>query len=136
MLIMKPSNTERAEVGRVGEDTACRFLVKRGFSIVERNYLRKWGEIDIVARKKGVVRFVEVKTVSRNLGKGVIRETGDGYRAEDNLHAWKLKRLSRVIQTYILEKDIKGEWQFDVVTVLLDTENRLAKVEFLENLVL
>ena len=58
------------EIGRLGEDIACRFLKEKGFKVVERNYWKKWGEIDIVAEKEGVLRFIEVKTVTReNNGK-------------------------------------------------------------------
>ena len=60
--------TARRTFGDIGEDLAETFLMKRGFSIVERNYNRKWGEIDIVARETfkntNTYRFIEVKTVS------------------------------------------------------------------------
>jgi len=113
----------------MGENIACSFLAKRGFEIIERNYLRKWGEIDIVTRKDGVVRFIEVKS-------GVTRGTLDSYRLEENMHLWKLKRLGRVIQTYLLEKKLDCEWQLDLVTVKMDEINRKARVEMIENIVI
>ncbi|MBX4181397.1 YraN family protein, partial [Candidatus Parcubacteria bacterium] len=62
---MKLDNrTEKRKLGDIGENIACDFLKNRGYTIVERNYLRKWGEIDIVARKGEVIHFVEVKSVS------------------------------------------------------------------------
>ena len=67
--------TEKRRLGDLGENIACSFLEKRGFEIIERNYLRKWGEIDIVTKKGGVVRFIEVKS-------GVTRGTLDSYRLE------------------------------------------------------
>ena len=75
--------------------------MKRGFEIIEQNYNKKWGEIDIIARKGQKLHFIEVKSVSRDSLKYVSPET-DSYRPEDNLHPWKLERLSRVIQTYLL----------------------------------
>jgi len=127
----------RAEVGRVGEDTACKYLIGKGFSIIERNYWKKWGEIDILAKRSKKLHFVEVKTVScENVENKVIHET-DTFRPEDNIHPWKIKRLSRVIQTYLLEKgNEEQEWQFDVVTVLLDLENKVAKVKLIEDIIL
>lgn len=50
------------EFGKWGEDQACRFLVRQGFEIVERNYHATVGEIDIVARKGDDFYFVEVKS--------------------------------------------------------------------------
>jgi len=126
--------TKSANVGIVGEDTACRYLENKGFSIKCRNYRQKWGEIDIIGYKSGITHFIEVKTVSRNLS--VARETLGNYRPEDNVHTWKIQRLSRTIQTYMFSKKIEGNWQFDVITVYLDLDNKMAKVEMMENLVL
>jgi len=124
------------EVGRIGEETACMFLMKRGFSIVEQNYWKKWGEIDIIAKNKGKLHFIEVKTVSRENVRDVSRETIDEYRPEENIHQKKLERLSRTIQTYLLEKDYEDEWQFDVVAVFLDIKNREAKCRYIEDIII
>lgn len=133
---MKKEN-KKQKIGRVGEDTACKFLMKQGFSIKERNYLKKWGEIDIIALKSNIIHFVEVKTVSRENIRNVPRETLDEHHSpEENVHTWKVKRLSRVIQTYLLEKKEEKKWQFDIIAVFLDLENREAKVRFTENFVL
>ena len=132
--------TGKQKVGRIGEDTACMFLVKHGFTVIDRNYLKKWGEIDIIAKKSGILRFVEVKTVSRenvrSLKLDVSHETNES-RPEENVHAWKLKRLSRVIQSYLLEKGSDDEeWQFDILAVFLDLKNKEAKCRFTENVIL
>jgi putative endonuclease len=129
------------KVGKYGEDVACRFLMKRGFSIVGRNYLKKWGELDIIAKNKGTICFVEVKTISRDLSaykegnQGVKHET-ESFRAEENVHSGKIERLKRTIETYLLENNIKDNWSFGVVAVYLDLPNKLAKVSFLEDVVL
>ena len=139
-------------IGKIGEETACKFLMKHGYQIILRNYWKKWGEIDIVAKKYRTTHFVEVKTVSRDLISGLINkdfvscetekrvnhETFDNYRPEDNIHPWKLKRLSRVIQTYLIENDTggDGEWQFDAITVFLDMKNKVAKVDHIKDIIL
>lgn len=125
--------TERQILGEIGEDFACNFLKDTGFKIVERNYFRKWGEIDIVVKKKDQIHFIEVKTVS--IEKETLDKV-DKYRPEDNMHPWKLKRLGRIIETYLLEKDIENDWQFDVITVYLDKNRGLLKIDFLEDIVL
>ena len=123
--------TEKRRLGDIGENIACVFLEKRGFEIIERNYLRKWGEIDIVARKGKVIRFIEVKAVSR-----VTLDQKDNYRPEDNMHPWKLKRLARAMQTYLLEKKLDCDWQLDLITVKINEITRQARVELVENIVL
>jgi Holliday junction resolvase-like predicted endonuclease len=57
------TKTQKRKTGDLGEDIAVLFLMKQGFSILERNYLEKWGEIDVIAKKRGSLYFVEVKTV-------------------------------------------------------------------------
>ena len=137
------------KIGALGEDIACRFLKEKEFKIIERNYRKKWGEIDIVAEKENslprqnggvVLHFVEVKSVSREiLDSDVIRETSfKEYRPEDMVHPWKVKRMQRVIQSYLLEKNISEdrEWQFDILAVIIDQNKKISKVRFTEDMIL
>ena len=48
---MKNFTSDSQKIGQLGEDIACKFLMKHEFSILERNYTKKWGEIDIIAIK-------------------------------------------------------------------------------------
>ena len=50
-----------SDVGRLGEDTALQFFLERGFSVVDRNWRCRWGEIDLVLQKEEKLHFVEVK---------------------------------------------------------------------------
>ena len=108
--------TKRREIGDLGESLAVRFLEAKSFILLSRNYLKPWGEIDIICKKGKTVHFVEVKTVSY--------ETG-GFRAEDNVHASKLKRLERTINSYLEENRLqKLDWQMDLIVVNLDRINK------------
>ncbi|KKR46699.1 MAG: hypothetical protein UT80_C0016G0013, partial [Parcubacteria group bacterium GW2011_GWC1_40_13] len=62
----------------------------------------------------------------------------DSYRPEDNIHPWKLKRLSRAIQTYLIENNMSEDdkWQFDAITVFLDIKNKTAKIDHIKDIVL
>jgi putative endonuclease len=122
------AKTAKRQTGDTGEGVACKYLEQKGFRILERNYLRPWGEIDIVAQNGQGIRFVEVKTVTR--------ETS--FRPEENVHPAKLKRLHRAIQTYLIDHKVSHEtaWQIDVACVYLDFTTRRAKVELLENVIL
>lgn len=126
------NRTYKRKIGDIGENIACTFLEKHGFEVLERNYLRKWGEIDIVAKKGSRIHFVEVKTVSRPIN--VSGETN--YRPEDNMHPWKLKRLARTMQTYMLEKRLDCDFQLDLITVKMDVAKRRARVEVVGNIVI
>jgi putative endonuclease len=130
----KVFTSKSQKTGEIGENVACRFLMKHNFTILERNYTKKWGEIDIVAEKRNKIYFIEVKSVSHNY---LPREVNN-YRPEDNMHPWKLKRLSRTIQTYLLSKKIREEkeWQFDLLVVYLDLDNKKAKIKTISDIVL
>lgn len=132
-----PNKTDKQIIGKLGEDIACKYLKSKGFTIIERNYLKKCGEIDIIAQNKGLIHFVEVKSVSREIDKNTV-SSKTGYRPEDNLHPWKLERLRKTIQLYLAEKYVSSEtdWFFDVITVYIDQEKCLSKVNMLENVIL
>ncbi len=125
---------DRKGVGRLGEEIACEFLTKKGFKVIERNYWKPWGEIDIIAEKGGVIRFVEVKAVSReNFGRqdSISREKLD-YRPEEQVHPFKLKKIARTAETYMLAKHDKREFQIDVVGVFLNMTTRQARCRLYE----
>lgn len=118
--------------GNKGEEIACRFLVKRGYKIIDRNYLKKWGEIDIVAEKEGIINFFEVKSVMRK------REETKDFHPEENVHVLKQRRLRRTIQTYLSDKGIglDAEFLFHVIVVYIDEKARRASISFIENVIL
>ena len=109
-----------------------------------------------VIRETGIVNRVvaQVHAVlgGKGKGRGDVENYGDenvslpnnemrhmsDYRPEDNMHPWKLKRLSRVIQSYLMHPDIPDDtdWQFDLITVYIDTAKGLHKIELLEDIVL
>ncbi len=129
------SNTQKT--GEIGENIAVKFLMKHGFSILDRNYTKKWGEIDIVAEKSKKLYFVEVKSVSRETLNDVTKEKLDQYNPEDNMHPWKLKRMSRTIQTYLLSKNIYDqEWQVDLLVVFLNLKDKNAKIKVVSDIIL
>lgn len=133
-------NTPKQIIGKIGEDYAAEYLVSRKWVILERNYLKKWGEIDIIASKEGVISFIEVKTITkRYICNTFDPPNTDFYRAEDNVHLYKTKRLKRTIETYFIERDIPTavDWQFSVITILLSREdNCLLELKYLENLII
>ncbi len=120
----------RKEVGRIGEDIACEFLVRKGFQIVERNYLRPWGEIDIIALRGVITRFVEVKTFSREMRQGEISRESSGWHPEELVDRRKLQKLVRTASLYMEGRE--DEYQIDVVAVILDMRTRTARCRLLE----
>lgn len=119
--------------GNLGENIACEFIVRHGFVLVERNYRKKWGEIDIVATKCGSVVFFEVKSI---VDHGF--RMADLHRPEDNVHALKLKRLRRTVEMYLTERGrgLGADFTFHVLCVYMNSSTRRARVKWLKNVIL
>lgn len=116
-------------IGDIGEDIACVWLKKQNFLILERNYLKKYGEIDIVAVKDNIIHFFEVKSGTKG---------EKGHRPEENVHNLKIQRLKRVIQTYLTERKygLDAEFQFHIVVVSMNLSTHRARVKLMENIIL
>src|SRR3989344_5943900 len=127
---MASDDQKRKSVGRDGEEIACQFLERKGFKILERNYRKPWGEIDIIAEKDGVIRFVEVKAVSHEILPDVSRDMD--YRPEEMVTSDKLKKLARTANLYMENKKDKREFQIDVVGGILSQETRTARCRLIE----
>lgn len=132
---MSASKRKNKEIGDLGEQIACKYLKDRGYRIREQNYWRKWGEIDIVAKKGDVVRFIEVKTVSHEtrgeLEQAVLRGT---WRPEEQVHQFKLHQIHKAVETWLSEHNYEGAWQIDVLAIRIVPRETYAKVNFIENI--
>lgn len=124
------------EKGQIGEDVACLFLVKHGYSVVTRNYLKKCGELDIVAEKGGIIYFAEVKSVITSFP--VPSNSNTFSNPLQNIDQRKAVRMKRAIRCYIAEHSYLADTEFQVIAlaVYMNMEKRLAKVTLLPNIVL
>ena len=119
--------------GNVGEDVACKFVQARGFDVIVRNYMKKWGEIDIIAIKDRVIHFFEVKSVTFD---PAIASTS--HKAEENVHGFKVRQIRRMVETYLSESN-RGpntEFTFHVLSVYLNMVTRKARVKWLKDVIL
>jgi len=104
---------EKKELGKKGEEKALRFLKKKGYRIIEQNYVCKLGEMDIIAKEKDTLVFVEVKTrTSMAFGPPQLAVT-----------QFKQRQLSKVALNFLKEKKIEDiKARFDVIAILLAPE--------------
>ena len=125
------------KIGFLGEGIASNWLNNNGFTLIERNYREKWGEIDIIAEDSmKVIHFIEVKTVSYETREKLDWSVSYGtYRPEENVHSKKQKRLSRAIETWLFKKKYSGIWQIDIVTVRIVLNEKYCKIKFMKNII-
>lgn len=131
------------DIGKLGEDLASKWLIDAGYTVIERNYWKKFGEIDIVARlptgqavETNKIHFIEVKSVSyetkQDLEIAVSRGT---WNPEENVHFDKQKRLGRIIETWLFEHTYTGKWQIDILTVRIVPREKFARFNLLDNVI-
>ena len=117
---------KRKEVGARGEKLAVDFLKKRGYKIVRRNFRCREGEIDIIVQYGDCVVFVEVRT-----------KKGSGFGTpEESVTLSKREKLISLTNAYLQGCDNPPtSWRIDVVAVELAPDNKVSRLEHIENAV-
>lgn len=103
--------TKRKDIGNIGEEVACQYLIANKYKILARNFRQKWGEIDIIAlaHDKTLV-FFEVKTVSGN---------SPAITAEMQMSHSKIEKTRRTASLYANQNYLLSEkgWRVDLLAV-------------------
>lgn len=134
-----------SEIDHLGESIAIEYLKNKGFTILSCNYIRKGGEIDIVARKTldsdvtratmNLIHFIQVKGVSYEtkelLDWAVTHET---LSERELLHYFKLDHLRKTAEAWIIENNWIGEIQVDVISLRIVTREKYATVKYIPNI--
>lgn len=112
-------------LGRWGEERAARYLRRRGYRIVRRNYSCRMGEVDIIAEKRGYIAFVEVKT----------RSGRDFAEAREYVSAVKQRRVRTAAMYYLSKNHTERQPRFDVIEVYTRKRAlwRRAEINHIEN---
>lgn len=121
------AKNKTSELGFLAENLSARYLENRGYKILELNYRKPWGEIDIVASKEGILVFVEVKAN---------RKIISGFEPELRVNSSKIDKVVRTARTYLVEKKYnpEQEWQIDVISVGLEEVKGTAKIRHFKNI--
>jgi len=127
------------QLGIFGEKIAEDFLKKKGYTILDKNYSPRFvsgpqrGEIDIVAKKKGVINFIEVKTLTvQNRG-----GPASAISPEQKVDFLKQKKLIKTAESWLMEKKIPfdNKWQIDIISIKVDLTEKKAKIRHFKNAV-
>jgi putative endonuclease len=108
------SADERQILGREGERLAADFLRQRGHVIIEQNYRKKYGEIDIITKDGDTLVFVEVKTRKDQRYDGAAAVTPK-----------KQRQITKIALEYMSRQPPQTTARFDVVCVNIDVAGRI-----------
>lgn len=114
-------------LGYSGENLAEKYLINKGYKILDKNFTISGGEIDIITQKNGILVFVEVKTRTSDF-------FGEGNESVDRQ---KKKRILRAVQRYIDSKikDPDPDFRLDLIEIELHPENyRLKNINHYEDI--
>lgn len=111
------------ELGELGEKMACEYLVSKGYKVLGKNWRISFGEIDIIAKSKKTIHFVEVKTIIAN---------SNGFFPEQHVDYKKQRKLRQMAQIWLEQNKYKQEtaYQIDVIGILVDEKTRNARLHY------
>ena len=120
-------STPRMALGALAEDIAARSLESRGYTILDRNFRRPWGELDIVAKKGDTVMFVEVKANRQYLS---------GFEPELRANRAKMEKVIRTARTWLSYRKYPAEqpWQIDILSVTFNENKETAQIKHFKNI--
>ncbi len=107
--------SEHNEVGKIGEEVAREYLIKKGYRIISSNWRFGKKEIDIIALDGNKMIFVEVKT----------RSTLAFELPQEAVTLRKMKNLVEAADAYLIQRKIDLQSRFDIVTVLMGTPPKI-----------
>lgn len=108
------------KIGKLGQEIAVRFLKSKGFKIIDQNIYFREGEIDILAEKDDILRFIEVKTRT-NLKFGY---------PEEGVTDQKREHLELAINSYVVQNKVHQECVLEIISILLDLKNKKAQIKY------
>ena len=127
MNILKVFTKER-QLADVGEAAAARYLLRRGYKILEKNYTAADGEIDIIAENRKYTVFAEVKTRTYEPG-GTNWES----RPAASVNYEKQSKIIRIAKCYLAYNKKDKRVRFDILEVYADKDGKISKINHIEN---
>ena len=113
------------KLGIFAEGVARHYLLKKGYEILAANCKMSFGELDIVAKRNGVISFIEVKANKRYY---------DGFEPEVRVNPRKQNKLIKLATAYMLGRKLhEVPWQIDIISVIFDFENKRARIKHFKN---
>lgn len=109
------------ELGKKGEQLAVDYLIKKGYTIVQRNYRFQKAEVDIIAKIKDTLAIVEVKT----------RSTVDFGNPQDFVKPKQIQRLVKAVDEYVIVNKLDIEVRFDIIAIV--RQGKAFTIEHIEN---
>ncbi len=123
--------TQKRQLGDLGENLAKKYLEKNKYRIIDQNYSKKWGEIDLIAESpENELVFIEIKTRKR-------ANNNSDFLPEDSVNFSKQQKIIKTAHTFLYENNYSDEtsWRIDIIAIEINGAMRNAKIRHLKNAV-
>ncbi len=124
---MSRIGTNKSNIGIIGEESAKKWLLSKGYTIVTQNFKTYHSEIDIIMNKDDTTYFTEVKAVTVSHG------TIGSYNPEDNFTYSKFIKMNKAIEYYLLSNPSIEKYETLLLCVFVDTIKKTARIRIYEN---
>jgi putative endonuclease len=119
--------TYQKKIGDLGETIAAEYLQKKGYQLLDRHFVTRYGELDLVMSKFESIIFVEVKT----------RTSATAGMPEENITPSKMEKVQNSALLWLQEHlEAPDDWRIDVVAVLLNKRNQIQDIRHFINVTL
>lgn len=130
--------SQKREFGDLGEKIAKEYLEKLGYKLIDQNYSKRWGEIDLIfesprldsesKREEKELVFLEIKTREE-------KKFPSAFLPEDSINFAKQQKLIKTAQTFLYENKYSDDvlWRIDVIAIEIDNISRRAKIRHIKN---
>lgn len=120
---MQISNINKRIFGFESEKIVSRFLIKKGYKIIESNHYQRIGEIDIIAKEKNIIVFVEVKSLN----------TEDFLQITDTISALKKRKLCKLANMWLFKNNLQSNaFRIDFIGLVFQY-NKIRKLVHFES---
>lgn len=115
------------DIGKLGEDLACKFLENKGYKLIIRNFSKPWGELDVIAESPdGILVFIEVKALRESDNQAIL--------PEDNFTSAKLEKFKKAAMFYAEQYpetyDAFKGYRLDLISII--TPNVLRETDLIK----
>lgn len=112
-------------LGKLGEEIAARYLQRKGYKIIEMNFRKRWGEIDIIGLDNETLAFIEVKT----------RMEYDTVTPEQSITPWKIRSLKKSALFYKnMHQELPEALRIDFVGIVLNETYKPTRINLIKNI--
>lgn len=116
-------NSFKQLLGKKGENKAISYLHNHGFSVIKKHHVSPFGEIDIIAKKRNILYFIEVKTRS-NVNKG---------KPYESVTKTKIEHLEKTAKYFLLKNKYRDyKLSIGVISIVIDKD--IDKIDFYESI--